>query len=79
VSFDTVEANRAFAEKFDFPFRLLCDTGRGLGLAYGACEAADAPAPRRITYLIDADGKIASVWRKVDVKTHADDVLTAIG
>ena len=34
ISFDTVEENRAFAEKFDFPFRLLCDVERSVGMAY---------------------------------------------
>ncbi len=28
ASFDTPEENKAFAEKFDFPFPLLCDTKR---------------------------------------------------
>lgn len=31
----------------------------------------------RTTYLVDADGKIAKVWRKVKVKGHAAEVLEA--
>jgi peroxiredoxin Q/BCP len=31
----------------------------------------------RTTYLVDADGRIARVWRKVKVKGHAEEVLTA--
>ncbi len=31
----------------------------------------------RTTYLVDADGRIARVWRKVKVKGHADEVLAA--
>ena len=31
----------------------------------------------RTTYLIDADGRIARVWRKVKVKGHAEEVLAA--
>ena len=31
----------------------------------------------RTTYLIDADGKVAKVWRKVKVKEHAQAVLEA--
>jgi peroxiredoxin Q/BCP len=31
----------------------------------------------RTTYLVDADGRIARVWRKVKVKGHAEDVLEA--
>ncbi|HTN13479.1 MAG TPA: peroxiredoxin [Sphingomonadaceae bacterium] len=31
----------------------------------------------RTTYLVDADGRIARVWRKVKVKGHAEEVLAA--
>ena len=31
----------------------------------------------RTTYLVDAEGRIARVWRKVKVKGHADEVLAA--
>jgi peroxiredoxin Q/BCP len=31
----------------------------------------------RTTYLVDADGRIARVWRKVKVKGHAEEVLEA--
>ena len=78
VSFDGIPANRAFAEKYAFPFRLLCDTSRTLGLAYGAADAADSAHARRISYLIGADGRIRAVWGKVDVKTHPADVLAKL-
>ena len=32
---------------------------------------------RRTTYLVDAEGRIARVWRKVKVKGHAAEVLAA--
>lgn len=32
----------------------------------------------RTTFLVDADGRIARVWRKVKVKGHADEVLAAV-
>ena len=31
----------------------------------------------RTTYLVDAAGRIARVWRKVKVKGHAEEVLAA--
>ncbi len=76
VSFDGVAANRAFAEKFDFPYQLLCDTDRAIGVAYGAADDVKAATARRISYLIDPSGNVKHVWPKVDVKIHADDVLT---
>ena len=32
----------------------------------------------RTTYLIDPDGKILEIWRKVRVKNHVEAVLTAL-
>ena len=78
VSVDTVEDNRAFAEKFDFPYLLLCDTGREIGMAYSACDSATAGAAKRISYLIGPDGTIQESWGKVDVKAHPDEVLAKI-
>ena len=78
VSFDTVAENAAFARKFSFPYRLLCDTARALGMAYGACDAPDADAPRRISYVIGPDGLIAHAFPKVDTKTHPAEVLALL-
>lgn len=58
ISFDTPEENRKFAEEQKFPFPLLCDVDRKVGLAYKACENASDAYPRRITYVIGPDGKI---------------------
>src|SRR3954468_12058835 len=58
VSFDDVEANRKFAEKFSFPYLLLCDTDKQIGLAYGAADDASTQTAARIAYLIDETGKI---------------------
>lgn len=78
VSFDSVEENRAFAEKFGFDFRLLCDVERQLGLAYGACDAKTDGFARRISYLIGPDGAVAHVFGEVSPKTHAAEVLSAV-
>ena len=75
ISFDSVEKNRAFAEKFDFPFRLLCDVDRSVGMAYGAADAPDAGYAARISYLIGEDGRILHAYPEVDPKTHPDQVL----
>ena len=79
ISFDTIEENRAFAEKFDFPFRLLCDIDRSVGMAYGAADAPDAGYAKRISYLIDEDGRILHAYPEVDPKTHVDQVLGDLG
>jgi peroxiredoxin Q/BCP len=74
VSFDTVDENAAFAEKFSFPFLLLSDPGREIGLAYHAADRPDQEHARRITYVVDPEGRIAHALEQVDVRTHAADV-----
>jgi len=71
VSFDTARENKAFAEKYKFPFPLLCDTERKIGLAYGAADSAKDEYARRIAYVIDEHGKIAQAHAKVDASTYA--------
>jgi len=78
VSFDSVADNRTFAEKQDFPFPLLSDENREMGMAYGACDTEDAEYARRITYVIDEKGKILQAHPKVDTKTHAQQILASL-
>jgi thioredoxin-dependent peroxiredoxin len=75
VSFDPVEDNAAFARKFGFPFTLLCDTERKVGLAYGACGSPKASYAARISYVIDEQGRILRAYPQVDPRVHAAEVL----
>jgi peroxiredoxin Q/BCP len=74
VSFDTVEENRAFAEKFDFPFPLLCDPDRTLAESYGAGRDEGRSA-RRISYLIGPDGIVKKAYGTVKPAEHPAEVL----
>lgn len=75
VSFDTPEENEKFASKFDFPFPLLCDTDRKIGLAYGAANSEKDEYAKRIAYVIDENGKIAEAHPKVDASTYPREQL----
>ena len=77
ASFDTIEENAAFAEKFSFPFQLLCDTTRELGRAYGA-EREPGRGPKRISYLIGPDGAIVKAYETVNTAEHPGQVLEDI-
>jgi len=70
-----VAENAAFAQKFSFPFPLLCDTTRAVGLAYGACDNAKAGYAKRISYLIDEQGKILKAYEAVTPRSHPAEVL----
>ncbi len=79
VSFDSVEDNRAFAEKFDFPYPLLCDTDRSMGMAYGAARSADEGYAKRISYVVGEDGNILLAYPKVDPGEHLNQILQDLG
>ncbi len=70
MSFDTQAENRHFAEKFNFPFPLLCDVDHTIGLAYGAAESSKDEYARRIAYVIDEHGVIAQAHAKVDAASY---------
>jgi thioredoxin-dependent peroxiredoxin len=78
VSFDTPQENAKFAEKFEFPFPLLSDTDRKIGLAYGACDSPKDEYARRIAYVIDENGRIAQGHAKVDARTYPAEQLKTL-
>ena len=78
ISFDTVADNRAFAEKFHYPFPMLCDVDRKIGLAYGACDTATAEYARRISYVIGPDGRILQAHAKVSAASHPKEILATL-
>jgi thioredoxin-dependent peroxiredoxin len=78
VSFDDEKANAAFAKKFNFPFPLLCDTERKIGLAYGAADSPKDEYARRIAYVIDEQGKVAQAHPKVDPASYPRTQLDAL-
>ncbi|SRR5579884_2674915 len=83
ISPDTVEAEKKFADKFNLPFRLLADTDHRVAEAYGVWGEKSLYGRKymgvdRTTFLIGPDGRIRSIFRKVKVDGHADEVLTAM-
>jgi thioredoxin-dependent peroxiredoxin len=78
VSFDTVEENRAFAEKFDYPFLLLSDPDRTLPKPDGAGRDTGNSA-RRISYLIGPDRVVVKCYETVKPAEHPDQVLRDLG
>ncbi|NQU10948.1 peroxiredoxin [bacterium] len=77
ISFDTAESHRAFADKYQLPFRLLADTNKAIAKAYGAADKTSAVA-RRMTFIIGQDGKIAYVNPQVNPATHSAEIREAL-
>jgi thioredoxin-dependent peroxiredoxin len=83
VSPDSVESHGKFRDKFKLNFPLLADEGHALAEQYGAWREKNmygkkSMGVQRSTYLIGPDGKIARVWKKVNVDGHDAAVLDAI-
>ncbi|RPF71454.1 peroxiredoxin [Aurantiacibacter spongiae] len=84
ISKDPQAKHEKFAAKHDLAVPLATDSDAGDGLAEAlgiwvekAMYGRKYMGMERTTYLIDANGIIARVWRKVKVKGHAADVLAA--
>jgi len=74
VSYDTPEANRKWSEKNDLPFRLLSDQDKTLAKQVGAARSL-IPLPKRISYLVGADGLILVAYPDVKPGEHAGEVV----
>jgi len=80
ISPDSVESHRKFREKKGVKVRLLSDEGKEVIEAYGVWQKKKNFGKEyfgvvRTTYLIDPDGKVAHLWKKVRVKGHPGAVL----
>ena len=77
VSLDTVESHLRFSEKYSLPFTILSDHSKEVAKAYGVLGLGGFLA-RRVTFIINKEGKIARIFSKVDVKRHSGEVLKAL-
>lgn len=77
ASFDAVAANKAFCEKFAYPFKLL-SFDKSAGRTWGAADDKDSDDARRISYLIAPDGTVAKVYAKVKPADHPAQVLADV-
>jgi len=75
VSYDSPRALAAFNEKHNLPFLFLSDKKKEVAKRYGA---AGLLWPKRITYLIGPDGRIEKIYKKINVNTHAEQILDDI-
>jgi peroxiredoxin Q/BCP len=76
VSIDSRESHARFSTKHKLPFPLLADTGGRVARQYGALSGMwPLRFASRHTFLIDPQGRIAKIYRKVDPKTHSREVI----
>lgn len=82
ISPDSVASHVKFRDKFQLNFRLLADEGHAVADKYGAWREKNMYGKKsmgiqRSSFLIDAQGKVAKVWKRVQVDGHDEQVLAA--
>ena len=82
VSKDSVKKHDKFRDKHNLGVALVSDEDSDLCERYGvwvekSMYGKSYMGIERATFLIDGDGKIAQIWRKVKVPGHVDAVLEA--
>ena len=77
VSFDDTLTHKKFSEEYKLPFPLLSDTEKKVSIAYGA-KRENKDTPKRITYVIDGNGKILHKLDKVDTANHSAQIMAII-
>ena len=83
VSPDSVESHLKFAVKYDLPFRLLSDEKKEVLEKYGVWKEKSMYGRKymgveRTTVIINPDGSIRKIFRKVKVPDHNKEVLEAL-
>ena len=83
VSPDDVASHGRFRDKFSLNFPLLADAGHQVAERYGAWREKNmygktSMGIQRSTFLIDREGKVRKVWKRVNVDGHDEEVLKAL-
>jgi thioredoxin-dependent peroxiredoxin len=83
ISPDDVDSHERFAAKHDLPHVLLADPDREVMEPWGAWGTKNMYGKEtvgviRSTVLVDAEGVVAKVWKRVQAKKHAEQVLKAL-
>ncbi len=83
ISPDGPESHAAFRTKYNLPFTLVCDPDHTVAEAYGAWREKNLYGKKslgiaRSTFVIDAEGRVAKVFKAVKPDGHAERVLEAL-
>lgn len=83
VSTDDVASHVKFRDKYKLNFPLLADVEHAVAGKYGAWREKNMYGKKsfgiqRSTFLIDAEGVVRKVWKRVSVDGHDDQVLEAL-
>lgn len=83
ISLDDELSHQRFAQKYNLPFPLLADVDAAVCRRYGVYKEKNMYGRsfwgiERTTFVIDREGKVENVFRRVKVEGHADEVLATL-
>ena len=83
VSPDDVASHAKFTDKYSLTFPLLADPGANVAKKFDVWREKNLYGKKsmgieRSTFIIDKDGNLAQVWRRVKVEGHDDEVIDAL-
>ncbi len=73
ASADSLDLNQQFTDKNKYTYPLLCDPDLKLIKELGV--VMNGKMAKRVTFVIDKEGKIAKIYDKVTPKDHPAEVL----
>ncbi|KYH12706.1 peroxiredoxin [Neorickettsia sp. 179522] len=84
ISKDSLKAHKNFSTRYELPFHLLSDESAETIQKYGAWVEKSMFGKKyygieRSTFVVDLNGKIRKLWRKVQVPGHVKEVLDFCG
>ena len=83
ISLDDELSHERFAQKYNLPFPLLSDKDAAVSRQYGTYKEKNLYGRsfwgiERTTFVIDRDGKVEHVFRRVKVEGHAEEVMATL-
>ena len=80
VSKDSAASHKKFADKYSLPFPLIADTEMELNKAFGVWQlkkmaGCEYMGTVRTTFVIDEQGRVSDIIRKVNTKDSANQIL----
>jgi peroxiredoxin Q/BCP len=84
ISTDPLDSHHRFREKYHLPFPLLADEDAAISKLYGVYKQKNVYGKKslgieRTTFVIDKTGRIATIYPKVKVEGHIQELLGFVG
>ena len=82
ISVDSQKSHQKFIDKYKLPFPLISDTEKEIVAKFGVWGEKKFMGrtylgTKRVTFVLDENGKIERIFDKVETKNHAEQILTS--